>query len=64
MLDPEILLEARDMTARANTPQGDVAESSLNFTLSEEGEGDNVSGNKELRGEAEHEDETLQLEEA
>jgi hypothetical protein len=26
--------------------------------LSEEGEGDNISGNKELRGEGEHEDET------
>ena len=31
---------------------------SLDFTLSEEGEGDNISGNKELRGDAEHEDET------
>ena len=28
-----------------------------NFTLSEEGEGDNISGNKELRDGAEHEDE-------
>ena len=29
----------------------------MDYTLSEEGEGDNISGNKELRDEAEHEDE-------
>ena len=58
MLDPEILPKARDMTARADTREGDVAKVSLDFTLSEEGKGDNISGNKLLRGSAEHEDET------
>jgi hypothetical protein len=29
------------------------------YTLSEEGEGDNISGNKELRDEGEHEDENI-----
>ena len=32
-----------------------MAEVSLDYTLSEEGEGDNISGNKELRDEPEHE---------
>ncbi len=31
----------------------------MDYTLSEEGEGDNISGNKELRDEAEHEDENI-----
>ena len=34
-----------------------MAEVSLDYTLSEEGEGDNISGNKELRDELENEDE-------
>ena len=42
---------------KVNTPEGDVAEVPLDFTLLEEGEGDIISGNKELRGETEHEDE-------
>jgi len=42
---------------KVTTPEGDVAEVSLDYTLSEEGEGDNISGNKELRDDAEHEDE-------
>jgi hypothetical protein len=41
-----------------NTPEGDVAEVSLDYTLSEEGVEDIINGNKELRGEGEHEDET------
>jgi hypothetical protein len=56
-LDPEILPEAGDTIARANTPERDVAEASLAFTLPEEGGGDNTTGNKELRNEGEHEDE-------
>jgi hypothetical protein len=55
--DPEIL---PDITAdKVTTPEGDVAEASMDYTLSEEGEGDNISGNKELRGEAQHEDENI-----
>ena len=34
-----------------------MAEVSLDYTLTDEGEGDNICGNKELRDEAEHEDE-------
>ena len=45
------------MTTRVTTPKEDVADASLDFTLSEEREGDNISGNKELRA-TEHEDET------
>jgi len=45
------------MTNKVTTPEGDVADVSLNYTLSKEGEGDNISGNKELREEKEHEDE-------
>ncbi len=56
--DPEILPEAGNTTYKENTPEGDVAEASHDYTLSEEGEGDSISGNKELRGEGEHEDET------
>ena len=45
------------MTDKVATPEGDVAEVSLDYTLTDEGEGDNINGNKELRDEAEHEDE-------
>jgi hypothetical protein len=58
MQDPEIIPEAGNTTARVHTPKGDVANASLEFILSEKGEGDNISGYKELRGDAEHEDET------
>ena len=47
-----------DTTNKVNTPEEDVAKVSLDFTLSEEGEGDNISDNKELRDETKHEDET------
>ena len=40
------------------TPEGDVTKLSQYFTLSEEVEGDNLSGNKELRKERDDEDET------
>ena len=58
MHDPEELPNAVDTIDKLNTPEGDAANVSLDFTLSEEGEGDNISGNKDFRGESEHEDET------
>ena len=61
--DPEILHETAT-TDKITTPEGEVAEVSMDYTLSEEGEGDNISGNKELRDEAEHEDETISKSEA
>jgi hypothetical protein len=57
-VDPKILPEA-ETPDKVTTPEGDVAEVSLDYTLSEEGEGDNISGNKELRDEAEHVDENI-----
>ena len=56
--DPEVLLEAADTENKVNTPEGDVAEVYLDFTLTEEEEGDNISGNKELRDDTKKEDET------
>jgi hypothetical protein len=58
MQDPEILPNAGDTTNKVKTPEGDIAKVSLDYTLSEEGEGDNIRGNNELRGETKHEDET------
>jgi len=49
--DPEILLD------KVTPPEGDVTKLSQYFTLSEEGEGDNIKGNKELRNEGDDEDE-------
>jgi hypothetical protein len=49
--DPEILPKAGVTTDKVSTPEGDAA------YASEEGEGDNISGNKELRDEVEHKDE-------
>jgi hypothetical protein len=56
-VDPEILPEAEQTTYKVTTTEGDVAEVSLDYTLTDEGEGDNINGNKELRDGAEHEDE-------
>jgi hypothetical protein len=47
------------MIQRVNTPERDVAYIFLDFTLSEEGEGDNINGNKELEDEGEHEVENI-----
>jgi hypothetical protein len=58
MQDPEVLPDAVDTTARANPREGDDVEAPLDSTLSEEGEGDNISGNKELWA-SEPEDETI-----
>jgi hypothetical protein len=49
--DPEIFLD------KVTTPEGDVKELSQDFTLSREGEGNNISGNKEPRKEGDDEDE-------
>ena len=56
--DPEILPEAEHTKDKVTTPEGDIADASLDYTLSEEGEGENISGNKELRNEADPEDES------
>jgi hypothetical protein len=53
--DLEIIPKDGQTTEKVITPEGDVAEVSLDYTLSE-GEGDNISGNKKLRDEVEHED--------
>ena len=58
MQDPEVLPDAADTTDKRNTLEGDVTEVTLDVTSSEEGEGENINGNKELRGETIHEDET------
>ena len=55
--DPEILQEAGETTEKSNAPEGDAEEISQDYTLSEEGEGDNIGGNKELRNEEDNEDE-------
>jgi hypothetical protein len=44
--DPEILPEASETPNKVNTLEGEAAEISQDYTLSEEGEGDNISGNK------------------
>ena len=41
------------------TPDGEDTEFSQDFTISEEGEGDNISGNKELRDDKDTEDENI-----
>ena len=46
------------MKEKVTAPEGDVADVSPDYTLSEEGEGENISGNKELRNEADLEDES------
>ena len=49
--DPEIL------PYNVTTPEGEIIELSQDFTLSEEGEGDNIGGIKELRKNGDDEDE-------
>ena len=56
-VDLEILLEVGETTNKVNIPKKDVAKVSLDQTLSEEGEGDNINGNKELRDLGDNEDE-------
>ena len=54
--DLEVLPNACEIPNNVQTPEGDAANTSLDYTLSEEGEGDNINDNKELRknGEDEH----------
>jgi len=49
--DPKILPD------QVTTPEGDVTELSHYFTLTDEGEGDNINGNKELRDDKDTEEE-------
>ncbi len=49
--DPKILPN------KETTPEGDFIELSQEYTLSDEGEGDNINGNKELRDLKDNEDE-------
>ena len=56
--DPEVLRDATDTENKVNTPEGDVAEVYLDFTPTDEEDGDNISGNKELRDDTNQEDET------
>jgi hypothetical protein len=46
------------MDEKADTPESYVVDISLDYTLSKEGEGDSISGNKELREEGNTIDET------
>jgi hypothetical protein len=55
--DPKILPEAGETTEKSNTPEGNVAEISKDCTLSEEGEGGNISSNKQLWNDGDNEDE-------
>ena len=55
--DPEVLLDASEILDNVQTPEGETANTSMDYTLSEEGEGDNISGSKELRKNGEGEDE-------
>ncbi len=56
-IDPEILLEAGEKTENITTSEGGVIEASMDYTLSEEEEGDNINGNKQLRELYDNEDE-------
>ena len=55
--DQEVLPNARQIPYNVQTQEGDAANISLDYTLSEEREGDNISGNKELRKDGADEDE-------
>ena len=41
-VDPKILPKAEQTIDKVTTPEGDVAEVSLDYTLTDEGEGDNI----------------------
>ena len=55
--DLEVLLDATEIPDNVQTPEEEAANLSQYFTLSEEGEGDNISGNKELHKDGADEDE-------
>ena len=56
--DPEVLPKVQDSENILNTLEGDTTEGSIDLTLTEDGERDNTSGNKELRDHTKLEDET------
>ena len=58
LADPEILSEITQMEDNADTSEGKVAYISLDYTLTEEGKGDTIIGNKEKRNDGGTEDET------
>ncbi len=58
LADPEILPETTKTEDNAYTPEEKVAEISLDYILTEEGKGDNISGNKQKRNNGDTEDET------
>ena len=54
---PEVLPDASEIPDNVQTQEGDAANISLDYTLSEEGKRDNISDNKEFRKDGEDEDE-------
>ena len=46
--DPKVLPNASEIPDNVQTHEGDATNISMDFTISEEGEGDNINGNKEL----------------
>jgi hypothetical protein len=58
LADPEILPDITQTEDNVDTPVGNVADISLDYTLTDEGKGDNISGNKEKRNDGDTEDET------
>jgi hypothetical protein len=55
--DPKILLDATKTPDNIQTPEEEATNVSYDYTLSEEGEGDNIIGNKELHKDGTDEDE-------
>ncbi len=55
--DPEILPGAKETSKKVDTLEGFVADISLDFSLPEEEEENNISGKKELREEGDTNDE-------
>ncbi len=57
--DQEVLPYASETLYNVQTLEGEAANISHDYKLSEEGEGDTITGNKELRKEGEDEDENI-----
>ena len=45
-IDRKVLPDSEVEGTKANTPEGDFDDVSIGYTLPEEGEGDNIKGNK------------------
>ena len=56
--DPKVLLDVGVEGTKTSTLKGNAVNIFLDYTLSEEGEGDNISGIKELRANGHNEDDT------